>query len=246
MSTWISRTAAAALAAAAAFGLAGCGDVGGGPGFLSRISAAQPEPARAVTELRAGDGTLRIVAPPGFCFDGTVTQESGGSIFAVAASCAALSTEMPGPFLPALLKVTLSPPGEGFDPRAGGDALASFLRTEAGRGLLARSGAAADVEILSVERRTAGVYVLLTDSGAGAPPGVEEAYWRGFVQVAGRLATLSVYSMEAAPLPTRMAGLSLITDFAAALIEANPPPPAPAETVSARNAPPLPAPAGLR
>ena len=154
---------------------------------------------RAAPRITLKSG-VTLAAPRGYCVDPGSTRDRAEGAFVLFGNCAAIARDPGGaqPIFPALLSATLGP--EGVDPAAMRPAtVEGFFRSEAGRAVLARSGKAADVELIAVRR--AGDLLLLkikdaSTGGGGLQKGA--SYWRAITGLGGRLAALSVLPLEGA------------------------------------------------
>lgn len=208
MSTWTS-SAGRALAIAGALGGAACG-----PGDRAAPPAGGDVPPAAV-EVTAGD--VRVSGPPGFCVDRGATRDDGETAFVLLAGCAAIAGEpgLPDPAVPAVLTASLSGPGSGRLAEAI-PGLDAFFRGDEGRRLLSRDGDPGSVEILDSFHQGEVFFLHARDTGAGVLPNLAPDYWRAYLDVGPRIATLSVLSREAAPVPSAQ-GLALLREFVAAI-----------------------------
>lgn len=190
--------------------LAGCvGGLGGGSDAPRQVQLT----ASAVT----------ITGPRGFCVDPTATRNSSDTGFAVLGNCAAISGSARAgqPDVPVVLTAAVSEPSTGTSLTANLDALDAFFRSSEGRTLLSRSGDADSVQILST-RTQGGMFLLhARDTSAGNMGGVAQDYWRAYMDIGPRLATLSVLSLDEADVTDTQA-LDTLTRFAAAVQGANP------------------------
>jgi len=151
-------------------------------------------PERATT---FADGAILLQAPAGYCVD-TVTSRSA-SDFAVMAPCATLGLEAPAPQIVGLVTAQAGAPESGTIV-TDEIALRDFLITDAGRALLSTTGAASEITVLSTQAFDDQVMVRFRDQGPPPLAGLQNEEWRGFVQVDGRLVTISVRGLAAAPL----------------------------------------------
>ena len=165
---------------------------------------------------------IAISGPTGFCVDPTSTRESDDTAFVILGNCAAVSgqADAPQPAVPALLTAAVSD-------RAGADVLdepldtlAEFFTSSDGRRLLSRSGNPNSVEILETRVERNMLFIHARDTSAGAFSGVAEDYWRAYMEVEDRLATLSVLALEEAAVTDEDA-LATLSDFASAVRRAN-------------------------
>ena len=190
--------------------LAGCVSLGGGGDAAPR---AVQVTADAVT----------ITGPDGFCVDPALTRNDGDTGFVLLGNCAAISgrARAPQPDIQAVLTAAVAERSSG-----GGvlteslDELDGFFRSDAGRGLLSRSGDAESITIL--ETRVAGEMFLLhaRDTSAGAVVGVAQDYWRAYLDLGPRLTTLSVLALADQDVSDAQA-LTTLVSFADAVGRAN-------------------------
>lgn len=182
--------------------LAGCVASGGGSG-------------RPVAVL---EGDLRVAAPRGYCIDPSSRQEKDDSALLLAGRCAGETGAVP-----ALLTATIGPAGSaaGIDPATDSARIAAFFTSDRGRTALSRRGRAKDVTIAQMAEQEGALLLRLTDSGHGNGMQVQAESWRALLPLDGRLVTLTVSGMQAAPLSAE-AGHRLIGDFATAMRRANP------------------------
>ncbi len=193
-----------------------------GLGFLASCMSLGGDDAAAPRSVQVTSDLVTITGPRGFCVDPTSTQNGGGTGFVLLGNCAAISgsARAAQPDVAAVLTATVSAPSEGASLTANLDALDGFFRSDDGRALLSRSGDASSVQIL--ETRTSGAMFLLhaRDTSAGDMVGVATDYWRAYMDIGQRLATLSVLSLTDADISDATA-LATLTDFAGAVRQAN-------------------------
>lgn len=203
----------------AMFGLAGCDQVTDGVvAGLSSIGAPRDATAEGIRTMSLLGGDVRVRGPEGYCVDQRASNARRG--FAVLAGCALLSEEAAiMPSLDGLITVQIG--AEDTASVTGNEeAFAAFLETDTGRGLLAADGDVGAIADLSTTADLAGVLVRFEDAGGPAFEGTSGAQWRGFMDVEGRLATISVLSFERAGL-TRAEGERLLVVAMAELAEVN-------------------------
>lgn len=210
----ISRT----LSPLAALALAGC--VGGtGLGGLGLGGGSDDAPS----EVQVTTDAITITGPAGFCVDPTATRNSGDTGFVVLGNCAAISgsARASQPEVPAVLTAAVSAPSSGTSLTANMDALDAFFRSEDGRALLSRANDPETVQILET-RVQSGMFLLhARDTSAGDVGGVATDYWRAYMDIGPRLATLSVLALAEADV-SDMQALATLTQFAGAVLAANP------------------------
>ena len=182
MCTWISRAAFSLL-------LAGCVAPAGTP--------------KAAPVL---GGAVQVGVPAGYCIDRTAGREDGDTAIIVMGKCREDAAAVP-----AVLTTAIGPAASAGALAGGGQALASYFTSDAGRAALSRTGRADDVTVL-VAKGVADAFVLrIRDRDAGD-------YWRGVAPVAGRLVTITVD----APGADAAAGEAILTQSLTAMRRANP------------------------
>ena len=144
-----------------------------------------------------GGGDILLRAPSGYCVDSQTSRPADD--FAVLAPCATLGTDAPAPSVVGLVTVQAGDAGSGSI-AADEASLRDFLVTNAGKSLLSQSGTAADIRILSTQAFDDQVMVHFSDQGEPLVKGLQDEEWRAFRDVDGRLVTISVRGLAAAPL----------------------------------------------
>lgn len=217
MYTWTSnRIPLRAAALASVLALAGCMGEGGGA-----MSFAAPPPASAQppASLVVAGGDVVVAGPRGFCIDRDASRDDPEiGALVVLGDCRALGGRLfgPRPAAPAMLTAALVPGVASVTVATAGEAMVAYFPTPEGRAMLARTGRAEDVTILSAEVDRGVVVLHLTDSGAFAGGTVADDYWRAIMDAGGRMVTVSVYSAPDLPLDAAT-GRTLLRDFVAAL-----------------------------
>lgn len=203
--------------AVAAFGLIGCDQVSDG---LARIGVSSDATNRGIRTLSLLGGDVRVRGPEGYCVDQSASNARDG--FAVLAGCALLSDGAAVmPSLDGLITVQFGE-ADTASVTDNEEAFAAFLQTDAGRGLLAADGDLANVaEVATITDKTA-VLARFEDASGPAIAGTSGAQWRGFLDVRGRLVTVSVLSFDRAEL-SRSEGERLLVVAMAQLAEVNAP-----------------------
>ncbi len=199
----------AALLGSSTF-LAACVSLGGGGDAAPR-------------EVQVTADAVTITGPRGFCVDPSSTRSEGDTGFVLLGNCAAISgrARAAQPDVPAVLTAAVAArSADGGSLTGNLDALDGFFRSDAGRGLLSRSADPDSVTIL--ETRVAGQMFLLhaRDTSAGAVAGVAQDYWRAYMDLGPRLATLSVLALADQGVSDQDA-LATLTAFAGAVQSAN-------------------------
>lgn len=191
--------------AGAVFALAGC--VGGLPGGVS-------DPLPAVVMF---SGDIIAVGPTGYCVDPDSSRIKRG--FAILAPCATLGVAGAPAVTRAIATLQAGPEGSAI---VGADtaAFAAYLQGPDGPLVLSRSGDPDTVSVSEVRRFDSHVAVYLRDKAPAHIEGVQEAEWRAFFDVAGRLITVSVRGLDVAPL-SNAAGATLLEQAVRAILAAN-------------------------
>lgn len=218
MSIWTSKaaTVAAILALAACDGVG----VGGGP--------IRPAPA----EARVTSDLVAISGPSGFCVDPTATRDEGDTAFVLLGNCAAISNSRRAgqPSVPAVLTAAVSETGNGGQIAANLDALDGYFRSSDGLSVLSRSGDPDTVTILDSRAEGDAFFLHASDASDGAIDGVQDRYWRAYMDLGPRIVTLSVLALEDQSL-TDDQSLRTLRAFSRSVRDANvAPPPAAIDT----------------
>lgn len=188
--------------------------------LLALAACAPPVPSVTVAE-----GTITIAGPEGYCVAPGLGQSGAVDPVVVLRVCGANTPFGIGAsdsVVPALLTATVS---AGADTVPAPEALEAFLRSEAGRAAISRSGAAETVSILSSRRSGGALLLYIRDTSVADGDGTQAPYWRAILGVKGHLVTATVRGFSDRPL-SRDDGLRLATGFVAALVAANVAPPA--------------------
>ena len=201
--------------ALALLGLTGCGD--NGPS-LSGLFASRDATGEGIRTLALLDGAVRARGPEGYCIDQGAS--SAGRGFAILAGCALMAPDAAVmPSLDGLITVQFGEAGTA-SVTGNEEDFAAFLRSEAGRGLLARTGEIASVDEVATITDASAVLARFEDAGGSGIPGTTGPQWRGFLDIGGRLVTVTVLSFERNPL-SRAEGERLLVVTMAELAEIN-------------------------
>ena len=220
------------MALAAALLLAACDPAGVSGSAPGRVT------------VNAGGQPITIAAPAGFCVDARSTSVTSTGAFVLLGDCVLLGKSTPataGPTVGAALTASVSTGGLGD----GGPATQSladlerYVATPRGRALVGRGGNTDRVRILATETRAGVLYVLVEDRGAQPITGLDPRFWRGFLEVNGRLVGISELGFDG-PRRDPQAGLTLLAAFADAIQRANPAAPPAAAAPSPTAASPSP------
>lgn len=176
---------------------------------------------RGIRTLSVLDGAVSVRGPEGYCVD----QQSSraGSGFAVLAGCAVVSDATMMPTVEGLITVQIGAASSasvtGAEPE-----MAALLRTTLGAQLLSAASNPASVQVARVDRADGVVVVRFSDATPAATPGLEPSEWRAFLDIRGRLTTISLRGFVRAPIPSEQ-GLRLLSQAIGALRAANAPVP---------------------
>lgn len=172
----------------------------------------------ATTSLALYHGDVIGVGPQGYCVDPDSSSPSRG--FAILAPCVTLDVENAPEVVRAIVTIQAGPEGSAL---VSSDALgfAAFLKGDGGPLVLSRSGEASTVTLTEVRQFKNRVAVYLRDAAPAFIDGAQEAEWRAFIDVAGRLLTISVRGLDAAPLNAGQ-GSALLDQAVEAIFAANP------------------------
>lgn len=166
-------------------------------GFLGLLVISACSPISTARSVSLAGGQIIATAPSGYCIDAMSSQLAND--FVILAPCAALGETVPPPGVVGLATLQVGPAESGalaHDELA----LRDFLITEAGARLLSGDGDAAKVKILSTQAFSDQVMVHFEDQGTPPMPGLQDAEWRAFADINGRLVTVAVRGLAAAPL----------------------------------------------
>lgn len=151
-------------------------------------------PARSIA---LGQGDVIATSPAGYCVDRVSSQPAND--FAVLAPCATLGAEGAAPSIVGVATVQVGPPESGTVV-SDEIALRDFLITREGASLLSQSGNAAAINILSSQAFNSQVMIYFSDDGPPPVAGLQREEWRAFTDVSGRLVSIGVRGLAAAPL----------------------------------------------
>ena len=176
---------------------------------------------RGVRTLSVLEGAVSVRGPQGYCVDQQSSRPSSG--FAVLAGCAVVSDAALMPATEGLITVQIGAANSasvtGAEPE-----LADLLRTANGARLLSGVGDPATVQVARVDRAEGVVVVRFSDAAPAPTAGLEPQEWRAFLDIKGRLVTISLRGFDRAPIPAEL-GLRLLSQAIGALRSANAPAP---------------------
>jgi hypothetical protein len=165
-------------------------------------------------------GTVTIAGPRGYCVDRRLSRDGADEAFVVLGACSALA---PGGAVasgtPVVMTVTVStaPAAARSTPAD----LERFVRSDAGRAALSRSGQAATVEILSARQDGQALFLQIRDQSAGeATPKTDSTYWRAIFGMGDTVITASILAFSDRPVG-RAEGFRRLAEFVARLQAVN-------------------------
>ncbi len=199
--------------AGAVFALAGCA----GLPALDIVKALPGGVTPAVTSVAMLGGDVTVVGPAGYCVDLDSSRPKRG--FAMMAPCATLGVADAPAAIAAITTVQAGADGSAVVSENTA-AFADYLRGPNGPVVLSRSGDASSVEVSDVRSLDTYVAVSLRDKAPAHIEGAQEDEWRAFVDVNGRLVTISVRGLDEAPLG-EASGAALLRQAVKAVIAAN-------------------------
>jgi hypothetical protein len=164
-------------------------------------------------------GAVIAAGPEGYCVDPSASNARTG--FAMIAGCDAIEGGDARPRLNGLI-VVQSGAANTAAVTGAEDAFRAFLESEAGRSLLSRSGDAQTIDLDGTQAGDGRVTVYFDDTAPNEIIGVGPHEWRTFLDLNGRLVTVTVLSFSAAPIG-EAAGDALLNQAVDALIAANTP-----------------------
>lgn len=206
----------ACVLALTAFGLVACDGL---PDQIAALGVASDATSEGIRTLSVLGGDVRVRGPEGYCIDQRASNARRG--FAVMAGCALMADAAVMPSLDGLITVQF---GDSDTASVSGneEAFAAFLKSEAGQSVLSRDGDAGSITGLTVIADRAGVLARFEDTSETALDGTSGAQWRGFLDIEGRLTTISVLSFDRNTL-SRSEGQRLLVVAMAQLSEVNAP-----------------------
>jgi hypothetical protein len=177
----VRRPAAYALALLA---LAGCAATEPGAMVLNSL-----RPARAV--VTAAGPSVTVVPPAGYCLTRDAASTTAEGIFLLAGDCADRTAE-DGPSGILTAAISFAPlfvPGQ--EKRAELDRLEEFLSSPRGLALVGRGGDVTKLRIMETYREGEALILFVEDAGDQVLPVTAPRFWRAFLEVNGRMVSLS-------------------------------------------------------
>jgi hypothetical protein len=176
----------------------------------------------APTEAAVTRDLVVITGPEGYCVDPTATRNSEDTGFVLMGNCAAIanSRRVVQPATLAVLTAAVSAASDGGRLADSMADLDAFFRSEDGLRLISRAGDAESVTVLDTLVEGDVFLLHASDTSDGAIDGVQEDYWRAYLDIGNRLATLSVIALEDRAL-SRDESLETLRGFVMAVQQAN-------------------------
>lgn len=173
--------------------------------------------ARGVRTFALLDGAVNARGPEGFCVDPGASRPEAG--FAVMGGCALISAIPLMPGTEGLITVQFGEAGSASVEGAEA-AVVRLLRSVRGAGLLSATGRSEAIVVDGIETGPGMVMVRFRDSAPPLVAGLEQIEWRSFLDIRGRLVTVTVRGFDRAPL-SQERGLTLMAEAVMALRAAN-------------------------
>ncbi|RMH46353.1 MAG: hypothetical protein D6686_15280 [Alphaproteobacteria bacterium] len=196
------------------------------------VSACAPPPggiemrsvARGRALVMAAGRAIAIIPPEGYCIlpDSARTGDAGAVVL-IGACPGDAAADRPPALITALVSAEpLFRPGAPIEEEL--DRLEAFLSEETGRALIGRAGDPGPAPaVLETHREDDALILLVEDSGTPALPVASPRFWRAFLEIDGRMVSLTVNSLSRDRGEER-AGLALMRALIAALRAGNRPP----------------------
>lgn len=170
--------------------------------------------APPVQSMALVGGEIIAGTPPGYCLDGTASRPGDG--FAVIAPCAAFGTGDAVPPVVGVATVQVGLPDSGIVVGAE-TGLRDLLVSDAGAKLLSTARGANTITVLESQVQDNLVKVHFVDKAPPPMVGLQDAEWRAFLDLKGRLVTVAVRGPADAPL-TDGTGAWLLDQLVSALM----------------------------
>jgi hypothetical protein len=161
-----------------------------------------PLPGQGVRTFAVVDGSVNVRGPDGYCVDPTASRAATG--FAVLGECGLIAATGIIPTADGFITVQVGPPDSATVDGSEAE-LAALLRSERGAALLSDSGRPSNVRIDQLDRSDGIIAVNFVDRGPPPVDGLVSVEWRAFLDVRGRLTTISVRGYERSPLTSAQA-----------------------------------------
>ncbi|MEM9784027.1 MAG: hypothetical protein AAF899_16330 [Pseudomonadota bacterium] len=161
-------------------------------------------PKRAV--IRAAGRRVAVTPAAGACVSDDAIDISAGSAFLLLTDCVLVAADPSAGIDPVgdslgqepfagLVTISVA-----AGPRGSVESLQRFVESAEGRRRLARGAGDDEIEIANIARLGDALYVHAISSGNGAVPLLSRDFWRGFLDLNGRMAVLTVSGFQASGL----------------------------------------------
>lgn len=172
------------------------------------LGACQATEGAGLRRVAILDGAVTAAAPSGYCFaPKTGVRGEDTAVLLVGRCRAGTETE------PAVLTYSFGGASTGLALRTDPEATAAYLRSDAARAALSRSGRGEDLKVVEIRDRDGAFLLRVQDREAGE-------YWRAMMEIRGRLVSISALPPKGAPLEAGK-GLAIIGAAVDALVQAN-------------------------
>lgn len=192
-------TARAIIWVCAVAPLIGCADISDTiAGGLANIAPRTSATGDGIRTLSLLGGDVRVRGPEGYCIDQDASNARRG--FVVMAGCALLSQDVAVmPDLDGLITVQFAD-ADTASVAGNEEAFADFLTSDLGRATLASDGDLSLMSEVATVIDRGGVLARFEDLSTPSFAGTTGPQWRGFMDINGRLVTVSALSFSRAPL----------------------------------------------
>lgn len=184
---------------------------------LPSLPQAEGGAGSVVQRIALRDGAVTAAGPNGYCADPRASRPARG--FAIFATCAALGDDSQPFARPAVVTVQVGPM-DSASVTGQEAAMIAFFESAQGAQTLSRINDASTVKVQSTKEGEGVVSVRFTDDAPSDIDGQQDLEWRAFLDIGGRLVTLSVRGLQEAPME-RSVGSALLRQAIAAIRAAN-------------------------
>lgn len=161
-----------------------------------------PLPGQGVRSFAVLDGAVTVRGPDGYCVDPSASRSDTG--FAVLGECGLIAATGIVPTADGFITVQVGPPDSAIVDGSEAE-LSALLRSERGAALLSDAGQPGNIRVDQLDRGDGLIAVHFTDRGRPPVVGLVSDEWRAFLDIRGRLTTISVRGYERSPLTSAQA-----------------------------------------
>jgi hypothetical protein len=176
--------------------------VAAGLGLLALCGCDVPLPGQGVRSFAVLDGAVTVRGPDGYCVDPAASRSDTG--FAVLGECGLIAATGIIPTADGFITVQVGPSDSAIVDGSEAE-LAALLRSERGAALLSDAGQPGNIRVDQLDRGEGIIAVHFIDRGPPPVDGLVSDEWRAFLDVRGRLTTVSVRGYERSPLTSAQA-----------------------------------------